>query len=160
MSEELIAQASRKIHAPVEVAWNALVNPEAIERYMFGTRVVCDWHEGHPITWHGQWQGRPYEDKGVILEVRPLRVLRYSHFSPLSGLPDRPENYHTVTIELEAHGPHTQVNLTQTGDRSEEARAHSEQNWNRMLDAMKELLELSYAAYPAGAPSYFIHSKR
>lgn len=160
MPQEAVARASRKINAPTEVVWNALVNPEAIERYMFGTHVVSDWHEGHPITWRGEWKGRHYEDKGVILAVQPLRRLEFSHFSPLSGLPDVPENYHHVAIELVAEGPYTVVTLTQDGNRTEEARARSERNWNTMLDALKELLELSYAAYPAGAPSYFITSKR
>jgi len=36
----------------------------------------------------------------VILKLEPLQTLKYSHFSPLSGLTDKPENYHTVTVEL------------------------------------------------------------
>lgn len=160
MPQQAIAQASTKIHAPAEVVWNALTNPEAIKRYMFGTHVISDWHVGHPITWQGESKGRQYVDKGVILAVRPLRLLSYSHYSPLSGVPDVPENYHRVTIELEPEGPDTGVTLTQDGNRDEEARAHSEENWKAMLRSLKELLELSYASYPAGAPSYFNTSKR
>jgi len=44
---------------------------------------------------------------------KPERILRYSHFSPLSGVPDRPENYHTVTIELSGDGDQTKVSLAQ-----------------------------------------------
>ena len=113
MDKELNARASVTISAPSEIVWDALVNPEAIKQYMFGTNVVSDWREGSPITWRGEWQGQPYEDKGVILQVRPGRTLQYSHFSPLSGLPDRAESYHTVTIELSGEGNRTRVSLAQ-----------------------------------------------
>ena len=104
MDKNLIARASSDINAPGEEVWNALVNPEAIRQYMFGANVVSAWQEGSSITWKGEWQGQPYEDKGVILKFRPGRTIQYSHFSPLSGLPDKQENYHTVTIELSCQG--------------------------------------------------------
>ena len=108
---------------------------------MFGTTVISDCHEGASIVWKGEWQGKPYGDHGVILELKPGRVLRYTHFSPSSGLPDRPENYHTVTIELSADGDRTQVSLSQDNDPTEEARAHSQRNWEMMLAALKEVVE-------------------
>jgi uncharacterized protein YndB with AHSA1/START domain len=37
MDKNLIARASISIDAPSEKVWNALVNPEAIKQYMFGT---------------------------------------------------------------------------------------------------------------------------
>jgi hypothetical protein len=43
---------------------------------------------------------KAYEDKGKILRFEPRKSLQYSHFSPLSGLHDNPENYHIVTIDL------------------------------------------------------------
>jgi len=117
------------------------VNPKAIKQYMFGATVVSDWREGSPIVWQGEWQGKPYEDKGTILELEPERTLRYSHFSPLSGLPDRPENYHTVTIDLSGDGDSTRVALAQGNNPTEEARVHSEKNWGMMLAALKKYLE-------------------
>lgn len=90
-----VAHATTTIHAPVARVWDALVNPALIKQYMFGTNVSSDWKEGSPIVWKGEWQGKSYEDKGVILRLQPERLLQYSHFSPLSGLPEMPENYHT-----------------------------------------------------------------
>ena len=113
MSTNLLAKATIPINTTTERVWNALVNPEAIKQYMFGTNVVSEWQEGSPITWQGEWQGKPYEDKGVILKLQPRRTIQYSHFSPLSGLPDKPENYHTVTIDLSADGDQTHVSLAQ-----------------------------------------------
>ena len=72
-----------------------------------GPRSDSDWNVGSPITWAGEWEGRAYEDKGTILEIEPNHVLAYSHYSPLSGLEDAPENYHSVRIELAEEGAAT-----------------------------------------------------
>ncbi|MGZ7031112.1 MAG: SRPBCC family protein [Thermoanaerobaculia bacterium] len=136
-----IAKASTTINAPVDRVWDALVKPEIIKQYMFGTNVVSDFRKGSPIVWKGEWEGRKYEDKGKILEIEPRRLLKYTHFSPLTGEPDVPENYHTVTIELSGKGKETVVSLSQDKNPTEEARKHSEQNWGMMLSGLKKLLE-------------------
>jgi len=141
MDKNLIAKASINIDAPREDVWKALVSPEAIKQYMFGTTVVSDWREGGPIVWKGEWQGKSYEDKGVILQLNPERTIQYSHFSPLSGLPDRPENYHTVTVGLSGDGDRTQVELTQDKNANDDERLDAEKNWGMMLAALKKFVE-------------------
>ena len=141
MDDNLIARASIKINASTDKVWDALVNPQVIKQYMFGTQVVSDWKEGSQIVWKGEWQGKSYEDKGVILQLKPGHTIQYSHFSPLSGLPDKPENYHKVTIELSNSVTETLVSLSQDNNSTEQDREHSEQNWGMMLIAMKKLLE-------------------
>src|SRR6202521_3912762 len=126
MPKNIIARTSISIAAPVDRVWDALVNPQLIKQYMFGTTFVSDWPPGSPIIWKGEWKGKPYEDKGKILQIEPRRLLQYSHYSPLSGLPDTPENHHTVTIELSAEGAQTRVSLSQDNNPSEDAREHSE----------------------------------
>lgn len=125
MDKKLIAKATVTIAMPTKKVWDALVNPAAIKQYFFGTMVVSDWHVGSPIVWKGEWQGKSYEDKGAILQYEPGRTIQYSHFSPLSGLPDKPENYHNVTIELSAGKDQTKVLLSQDNNATEEERAHS-----------------------------------
>ena len=141
MNENFIAKASIAINASRQAVWQALMSPDAIKEYMFGARVDSDWREGSPISWKGEWQGKPYEDKGTILQVRPERRLQYSHYSPLSGLPDTPEHYHTVTIELAGNGTETEVMLAQDHNATEAARMHSEKNWKMMLDGLKKFVE-------------------
>ncbi len=141
MAKGKVARASVAINVPISKVWDALVNPEAIKRYMFGASVVSDWREGSSIVWKGEWQGRPYQDKGVILRLKPNRTLQYTHFSPLSGVPDTPENYHTVTVELSSEGKTTRVVLTQDNNPTEQAREHSERNWNTMLATLKTFVE-------------------
>ena len=139
--EDLIAKAETNIDAPVERVWDALVNPAVIKKYMFGTMVTSDWKEGSKITWEGEWQGKPYKDKGEILEFKPEKRLKYSHFSPLTWEEDIPENYHTVTVTLESKGGKTEVTLEQDRNKTEEEKQHSEKNWNMMLEGLKKLLE-------------------
>jgi uncharacterized protein YndB with AHSA1/START domain len=136
-----VAVASTVIASRPGEVWDALVDPAAIKAYMFGTTVESDWTEGASIVWKGEWQGSAYEDKGILLRLEPGRLLQYSHFSPLSGLPDEPENHHIVTVVL-SQDPHgTLVTLTQDGNLTEEAREHAEGNWRTMLEALKLHIE-------------------
>ena len=141
MKENLLAKSMITIHAPQAAVWSALVEPEAIKHYMFGTNVVSDWKPGSTIVWKGEWQGKPYEDKGQILKIEPERLLQYSHFSPLTGQPDLPENYHTVTVEVAGKGDQTTLTLTQDNNQNAEERQHAEQNWQGMLIKLKEFVE-------------------
>lgn len=141
MEQGLIAKVSITINTPIAKIWEALTKPEIIKQYMFGTDVVSDWKVGSSIVWKGEWLGKAYEDKGKILKIEQERILQYSHFSPLMGKPDVPENYHTVTVELSGNGNKTTVSLSQDGNVTEEAREHSEKNWNMMLDGLRKLLE-------------------
>jgi len=108
---------------------------------MFGTTVTSDWKLGGTIKWKGTWNGRVYEDKGTILEFKRNHVLSYSHFSPLSGAPDVPQNYHVVTFELSRGGERTIVSLSQDNNQTEEAKRHSDENWKMTLVGLKRLLE-------------------
>lgn len=139
--DDFIARASVTVQAPTGKVWKALVEPDTIRKYMMGANVVTDWKEGSGIIWEGEWEGKAYKDKGTILKREPERLLQYSHFSPLTGQPDVPENYHTVTIELSDEGPQTTVTLTQDNNDSDEARAHSEENWKAMLEGLKGIVE-------------------
>ncbi len=145
-TRNLIAQASTTIAAPVAAVWEALTSPALIKQYMFGTEVVSNWQEGSPITWRGEYQGRRYEDKGTILKFVPPHTLQYSHYSPLSGLPDEPQNYHTVTIEIFGQGTLTHVSLAQDGSATAEERDHSAKNWAIMLQGLRNLVEKESAA--------------
>ncbi|HEY2899974.1 MAG TPA: SRPBCC family protein [Polyangia bacterium] len=136
-----VAKADVTIKAPVEKVWDALVNPAIIKSYMFGTDVQSEWKAGSPIVWKGEYQGKKYEDHGRILEVVPQHKLRYSHFSPLSGLPDAPENYHQVTIDLAGDDGSVKVALAQDQNHSAQAQAESEKNWKVMLAGLKKTVE-------------------
>ncbi len=136
-----IAKVSDTVEAPIARVWDALVTPDIIKQYMFGAKVSSDWRVGSKISWSGEWQGKPYEDKGKILEFRPEERLSYSHFSPLLGKPDEPANYHRVVIELSERAGGTEVTISQDNNATDEARVHSAKNWRVMLDGLKQVLE-------------------
>jgi uncharacterized protein YndB with AHSA1/START domain len=129
------------VEAPIDKVWDALVNPEVVPKYMFGASVKSEWRKGASIVWTGEWQGKAFEDNGVITDMQPQRRLQYTHYSPLSGLPDVPESYHTVTIDLAQEGGRVRVALSQDGNATEEAREHSERNWTAMLASFKQVVE-------------------
>lgn len=141
MNNTLIAKATIKIDSPASKVWEALTQPELIQKYLFGTEVTTDWQVGSPIRYRGVWQGKPYEDKGTVLQVEPGKLLVSTYWSPLSGVADRPENYKTVRYELSSAGGGTSLTVTQDNNASEEEARHSEQNWKMVLDGIKRLLE-------------------
>ena len=132
-----------KIDKSAETVWKALITPDIVKEYMFGTTVVSDFKEGSDIRWSGEWQGKRYEDKGKILEVQDNMLLKYSHFSPMTGQPDIPENYHTVTMSLQELDGSTRISLEQDNAKTKEAKSHAEKNWRGMLERLKEVVESS-----------------
>lgn len=136
-----VATASTEIGASPARVWAALTDPDEIRQYMFGAVVETDWRPGSTIVWKGSYDGKEYEDKGEVVEVEPDRLLTVTHFSPLSGQQDVPENYHTLTYQLEEQGDRTLVSLSQDNNPTEEAAAHSRSNWQMMLDGLKDVVE-------------------
>ena len=138
-----VATAQVEINASAQQVWAALTDPEQIAKYMMGARVQTDWRPGSSITWTGEYQGEPFEDKGEVLEFRPARRIKVTHFSPLSGEPDEPSNYNTVTFDLTESNGRTRVWLSQDNNATEEEARHSARNWQMMLDGLKDLVEES-----------------
>jgi len=130
------------INAPRAEVWDALTNPAKVKQYFHGTAVSTDWRVGSPITWTGEWKGQSYVDKGTVLACEPERLLKYTHWSPLGGSQDKPENYHTVTVELAEDGGITTLTLTQDNNATQEdADGMAENSWGPVLLALKATAE-------------------
>jgi len=138
---DFVATAETDIAAPAGKVWAALTDPEQIKEYMFGAQVVTDWKQGSPIRWKGEYEGKGYEDKGEIIEIEPERLLKVTHFSPLSGQEDPPENYHTVLYVLEQRRGVTHLSLSRDNNRSKPAAEYSRANWEKMLAGLKQFAE-------------------
>lgn len=141
MSANLIAKASTTISAPASAVWDALTNPTLIKQYFFGTDAVSDWKEGSPLEFKGEWNGKQYIDKGVILKSEPAKLFQYTYLSSFSGLPDVPEHYANITYELFEDNGETTLNVKQENVANEDVRKHSEENWELVLKNLKNLLE-------------------
>ena len=142
MSRGFEAVKTVTIDAPKSEVWDALTKPEKVKQYMHGTNLTTDWKEGSPISWKGEWKGKAYEDKGKVLEVEPQSRLRYTHWSPMGGSEDKPENYHTVVCELAEEGGKTILTLSQDNNPTqEEADKMAANNWAPMLEGLKQTAE-------------------
>jgi len=141
MSKKLIAAVSIRIDAPIEDVWKGITDPAMIKQYLFGTDTTTDWKKGSPITYRGVWEGKPYEDKGTIIDIVPNKLLHTTYYSPMSGKEDKPENYNNVIYDLKVDHGHSIVTLTQDNIDSEEQLLKMEQNWGMVLDGMKKTVE-------------------
>src|ERR1043166_289644 len=113
MSPKLTAHAQIEIKAPSYLVWKALIDPVQIKKYFFGTEAISTWEEGSSLIFKGEWKGKTYEDKGTILKKDPNKLLQYEYWSSMSGIEDKPENYVTITYELNEKDGVTTLNLTQ-----------------------------------------------
>ena len=141
MENNLSGRASIMIDASTVKVWEALTTPSIIKQYFFGTNAISDWNEGSSLIFKGEWEGKSYEDKGTILEKVPMKLFRYNYWSSMSVIEDKPENYVTITYELEERNEETLLTVTQENIPDEKTRQHAEQNWNKVLGNLKQLLE-------------------
>jgi uncharacterized protein YndB with AHSA1/START domain len=142
MTTSFIAENQITINAPADAVWEALTDPAKVKQYMFGTEMQTDWAVGSPIAWRGKWKGETYEDKGEVLAFEPHTLLRTTHWSPMGGSEDKPENYHTVTYELDERDGTTILSVAQDNNASqEEADSMAENNWGPVLEGIKKVVE-------------------
>lgn len=138
---DYVATAETEIEASPEQVWAVLTDPDEVKKFMFGADVRTDWRQGSPITWQGEYEGKKYTDKGEILAVETGYLLKVTHYSPLSGQPDEPENYHTLTYELTGDGDRTHLKLSQDNNGSQEEADHSRGMWEMLVKGVKEAAE-------------------
>ncbi len=141
MENSLTLEVSIGIKATKASVWKALTDPEQIKKYLFGTETVSDWKVDSPITFSGVWEGKPYMDKGTILQIEKEKVLKYNYWSSFSGTEDKPENYANIIYSVEEENGEIIFSILQDGIKTKEARSHSELNWKMVMNNLKELLE-------------------
>lgn len=129
------------IAAPPERVWEALTTPDQISKWFFGVDTESDWQVGSPLIHRGEYNGQRYEDKGEILELDPPKRFVHTHWSPMSGLPDTPENGQRVTWTLEPIDDLTTLTVAEENLPSDEAKAISDKSWPQALRSLRELVE-------------------
>lgn len=134
-------ETSIEINATLAEVWDALVNPETIKKYFFGTETKSDWQKGSNLTFEGTWEGTPYVDKGTILEIRPLEVLKYNYISSFSSMEDLPENRSILSFYLHERDQKVTLSMSQEGFENKESYEHSSNNWSQVLSHLKTGIE-------------------
>ncbi len=139
--ETLTSKTTVTFNAPIEKVWHGLTDPAIVKQYFFGTDLKSDFKVGSPITFSGEWDGKTYEDGGIILEIDAPKLLKYTYWSSMSGTENKPENYNDITYELAEVDGVTTLIITQDGVKTQAAAEHSEQNWTYVFDGLKEILK-------------------
>jgi uncharacterized protein YndB with AHSA1/START domain len=116
---------------------------------MFGCETVSDWKQGSSLEWKGNHEGKEMVFvKGNIVDLIPEKRLAYTVIDPNSTIEDIPENYLTVTYDLNEQDEETILTVTQ-GDYSTVADSEKRYNeaynngegWNPILIQIKSLAE-------------------
>jgi uncharacterized protein YndB with AHSA1/START domain len=126
--------------APKEKVWHALTNPELVKQYFFGTNLSAEWKEGGMIYFRGEWEGKPYEDKGIITAIKENELLCYDYKSSWDTLPDVRENYMPIEYRLSEVNGVTTLEILQ-GTTTQEQADHTAENWKMVMNGMKDLVE-------------------
>mgnify|MGYP001101231045 CR=1 FL=1 len=141
MITQHIARYSTIINAPIEKVWDAITNPGIIKQYFFDTDLITSWEVGTEIYFQGEWEGKKYLDKGIVLKFLPLKRLEYTYLSSWSQKEDLPENYLWVCYEVKQTDNGTELIASQS-NYSEENAIKSEQDWKFIIDEMRKLIEI------------------
>lgn len=147
--EKRIVQNDILINAAPEKVWDALVNPEQTKKYMFGCEAVSDWKVGSALLWRGSYEGNEMVFvKGIVLEILPPYVLKYTVIDPNSGMEDIPANYLNVTYTVTAEMNQSRLTVMQDGfegaadgDKRYEDVYNKGEGWNPILKAIKGVVE-------------------
>ncbi len=147
--EKLIVRNSILINATIAKVWDALVNPEQTKKYMFGCEALSSWTIGSPLLWQALYEGKETVFvKGIITDIQPNKLLKYTVIDPNSSMPDIPENYLNVTYELSEQEAQTNLTVYQDGfeNAAEGEKRYTDvynngEGWQPILVEIKKLVE-------------------
>lgn len=135
------------IKAPPFAVWDALTNSEVMKQWMgepeLEIEIITDWQVGAPIVIKGFHHIR-FENKGVVLQFEPNKVLEYNFLSSLSRLPYRPENYTIVEFRLAPLESQTTLTLILRNFPTEVIFRHLDFYWMTTIEIMKKEVEKVY----------------
>jgi uncharacterized protein YndB with AHSA1/START domain len=148
MNKKIVTN-SITINAPVSKVWDALINPEQTQKYMFGCKATSDWKPGSTLTWPGVYEGKEMVFvTGHVLEIEPERLLVYSVIDPNAPYEKTPENHLKVKYELRPVGDATELIVSQYGfeEAADGEKRYTEisnngEGWNPILQEIKKMLE-------------------
>jgi uncharacterized protein YndB with AHSA1/START domain len=142
MRQDLIVSQSVDVNVDLARMWRVLTDPTIIKDYLFGTETVTDWKVGSPVFFQGEYNGHQYKDKGIILENFLHQRIQYSYWSAFSNLEDKPENYSTITYELNfVSDSLTTFTWTQKGYATEEAYKSSVNGMPEFIEKIRMIAE-------------------
>jgi uncharacterized protein YndB with AHSA1/START domain len=134
-------EKSVEIAASTHDVWRALTDADKIVQWMGGTRVESTWEPGADITLVSKLNNKIYRDRGTVLAIEHGKLLKYSHWTGLSGIADVPENRTVISFELDRRGEKTGLVVRHERFHSLDAYKHSAFFWGVALVQVQKLLE-------------------
>lgn len=135
---------SKEIHinAPASKVWTVLTNPDFIPLWMSEAelKIISAWVVGGSLIFESHVNGK-HKYKGVILQMEPEKVFRYSSWSNISRVPDVPENYSVIEFSLTSLQNQTELSLTHSNLIAKAAVEHADFYWNGTLQIIRQLSE-------------------
>lgn len=146
---KLVVTNQVNINASLSQVWDMLTNPQKTKLYMFGCETVTDWKPGSELLWRGVYEGKEMDFvKGYVLDIVPLKRLKYSVIDPNATYPHTPENHLHVTYELNEENGQVLLIVSQDGfeTAAEGLKRYEEvfnkgEGWNPILLEIKKYAE-------------------
>jgi uncharacterized protein YndB with AHSA1/START domain len=138
---ETVVTRTVDIDAPAPTVWQTLTERMPAWLTEHPVRIDTDWRVGGPIVFAITEHGATRTDKGVVLAFEEDKVLRYSHWSPVSEVPDLPEAYTIIELRLETDGARTRLTVTHANLATWVMLKHCAFYWTVALNVIKKLAE-------------------
>ena len=137
---------SATIDAPPSVVWRALTDPDLMKQWVaepvMGIEITTDWKVGSPIGVKGRHNQVDFENKGTVLQFEPHSILRYSHLSSISRLPDTAENYTIIEFRLKQAAKNSTSLIVNTSNfPGESGFEHWQYYWRVTIEVLKRFIE-------------------
>ena len=142
MSAEVFTKTVQ-IDAHIAKVWDTLTAPKLMKKWMSETEIdiITDWRVGGPILTRGRLHGIKFENQGTVLQFEPEKILRYSHLSSISRLPNRPESYSILEFRLAPVDNQTTLTIAVSNFPTETIHKHLAFYWNVTLEILKRRIE-------------------
>lgn len=141
-----VIENSVTIHASPSEVWRALTDPDLMKQWMaepvMRLEIVTDWKVGRPIIVKGRHNNVDFENKGTVPQFEPNSILRYSHLSSVSRLPDKAENHTVIEFRLARTAENsTALNVRTSNFPAESIFKHWEFYWRVTIEVVKRFIE-------------------
>lgn len=133
--------SSITIHASLQKVWDTLTKPEFVKLWQYGSDLQTNWEVGSKIKFVTEWEGKIFEQWGIVLEFTPTSKLRYSLFAPKPDLEDKPENYFEMIYSLTADHGQTKLEIIQEDNRPNAVQEDKKDGENPILSMLKQIAE-------------------
>ncbi|TYA74025.1 SRPBCC family protein [Seonamhaeicola marinus] len=117
-----------EINAKLSQVWETVTDPKNVKKYLFEIDKVSKWKTNSQIPF-------PIEEShsGSFLEIETDKTLKFSSSLGLDGLVS------IVTYQFSHSNENTILKVTQEGFENEEKRKNTENNWEIILNRIKEM---------------------